>query len=102
MDRKKIWLQVLSIAAAVSVFFAVRLFLPSDRACQRIQAKLGLVEEFCQGLAERAAEERCQTLADDPQTMGQCLRVIVPAAHSGCLDYVNVQRIENQSKELCD
>lgn len=102
MSKEKSLVIVSSIVAAILIFFGVRIILPRDGACEKMDAKLGLAEDFCQGLAERASEERCSSLADDPETMGQCLRVIVPAAHSSCMDYLNVQRLKNQKEALCD
>jgi len=90
---------VLSGLAAVALFMASGL--KREPACVRIQAKLELAKEFCDGLAEKAAKERCSSLSDDVDVMGQCMRVIVPSAHSACMSYINMERLSQQSKELC-
>lgn len=74
---------------------------PKDPACIRFQAKIDLAETFCDGLSQRAAQERCSALSESPDVMGQCMRVIVPAAHAGCMDYVNLQALKQEYKSLC-
>jgi len=89
------------IALMGSAVVLVALKLQKDPPCVRILAKVELAEEFCDGLAERAAKERCSSLSDDVDVMGQCMGVIVPAAHSSCMSYINMERLRQQSKELC-
>lgn len=69
--------------------------------CMKMENKIELAKEFCDGLAQKAAESRCETLSDDPDVMGQCMRVIVPSAHSNCMAYINVFRLEKQYEALC-
>lgn len=73
----------------------------NQSACSRIESKMELANEFCDGLAERAAKERCQSLSDDVDVVGQCMRVIVPAAHSNCMGYLNMERMKQQYASLC-
>jgi hypothetical protein len=70
--------------------------------CIRMEAKLELANEFCDGLALRAANERCSQVSEDPDVMGQCMRVIVPAAHSSCMSYLNLERLKQQYASLCE
>jgi hypothetical protein len=98
-ERHKIVLSCL--LGSLIVLGAAAYLKPKDPACVKLEARLGLAEVFCQGLAEKAATDRCSSLAEDPEVMGQCLRVIVPAAHSGCMDYINIERIKRQHEELC-
>lgn len=102
MDRHKAMVVSGCVLGAVLLAAVAALVRPKDPACGKLEAKLGVSEEFCQGLAERAAQERCSALSDDPETMGQCIRVIVPAAHSSCMGYLNIQRLKNQVRELCE
>lgn len=74
---------------------------PKDPACVRIQAKADLAEDFCEALAEKAANDKCAALAEDPVTMGQCMRVVVPMAHSSCMSYLNMDKLHEQAKDLC-
>lgn len=74
---------------------------PKDPACIRLQAKADLAEEFCAGLANKAASDKCSTLAEDPVVMGQCMRVVVPMAHSSCMSYINMDKLHEQTKDLC-
>lgn len=74
---------------------------PKDPACVRFQAKLELAETFCNGLADRAARERCEAISDSPEIMGQCMRVIVPAAHSSCMSYLNTDGMKREYDGLC-
>lgn len=90
---------IVSIMGALVIFGALKL--NKEPACVRIQAKVELAEEFCDGLAERAARERCQSLSEDVDVMGQCMRIVVPAAHSSCMGYLNMERLRQQSKDLC-
>lgn len=90
---------VLGLMGAVVAMGVLKL--SKEPPCVRIMAKVELAEEFCDGLAERAARERCQSLSDDVDVMGQCMGVIVPAAHSSCMSYINMERLRQQSKELC-
>lgn len=99
MRRPLIVASCLILAVLIAALAA--LIAPKDPACVKLEARLGLAEVFCQGLAEKAATDRCSSLAEDPQVMGQCLRVIVPAAHSGCMDYLNIERMKRQHEELC-
>lgn len=69
--------------------------------CMKMEAKIELAKEFCDGLAKRAAEDRCSQLSDDIETMGQCMRVIVPSAHSACMGYIDSERLEQQYRSLC-
>lgn len=96
---KRSLLVLLSVGVALALFF----FFKSNRSepCLRLQAKLDLAEEFCSGLAERAAEERCSVLSDNPEVLGQCMRVIVPAAHSSCMSYLNLGRLEKEIHSVC-
>lgn len=88
------------LGCALIVGLAV-LLSPKDPACLRIQAKADLSVEFCDGLAEKAAKDKCSALAEDPVTMGQCMRVVVPMAQSSCMSYLNMDRLQGQIKELC-
>lgn len=81
---------------------ASRLYPGENRVCDKMESKLELAKEFCDGLALRAANERCQSVAEDQDTMGQCMRVIVPAAHSSCMSYLNLERLKQQYASLCE
>jgi hypothetical protein len=89
------------LLGAVLIAGLAALIKPQDPACVRFQAKIDLAEAFCDGLSQRAAQERCSALSDSPEVMGQCMRVIVPAAFSGCMDYVNLQSLKQEHKSLC-
>lgn len=97
--KKGMAVGLISLVGAGVLFMAAQI--KGEPACVRIQAKLELAEEFCDGLAEKAARDRCQSLSDDVDVMGQCMRVIVPSAHSACMSYINMERLRQQSKELC-
>lgn len=86
---------------AVIIVIAAALLKDKDPACVRIEAKRNLALEFCNGLADRAARDKCARLADDPDIMGQCMRVIVPAAEAGCWDYVNLEALKRDAETLC-
>jgi len=97
-------LALISMCTLLGGLSLVSFFMPNkeeSKACYRLQAKLDLSDRFCQGLATRAAQERCNSLSDNPEVLGQCMRIIVPAAHSSCMDYLNIQGMKNEVKELC-
>ena len=74
-----------------------------DPACARLQARVDLAKRFCDGLSERAAQEKCQALADGPEEVkGQCLRIIRPAAFSGCMDYLSLEAMERDLNDTCN
>lgn len=74
---------------------------PADPACVRLQARLDVARSFCDGLAERAADEKCAELGADPETRGACMRVVVPMATSSCLAYLNLERIKAEVGSVC-
>lgn len=74
---------------------------PSDPACIRFQARIDLAEAFCGGLSQRAAQERCSVLSENPEVMGQCMRIMVPNAFSGCMDYINLPGMKQEYQSLC-
>jgi hypothetical protein len=74
---------------------------PRDPACAKLEAKRNLALEFCKGLAVKAATERCEGLADDPQTLGACMNVVVPVAESSCWGYINLQGMKRELDALC-
>ena len=78
------------------------LFNHRDPACSRLQARVDLAKRFCDGLAERAAQEKCSALVDAPEEVrGQCLRIIRPAAFSGCMDYLSLEAMERDLADTC-
>lgn len=92
----------LCLLGCVLIAGLAKLMEVEDSACSRIESKIELANEFCDGLAERAAKERCQSLSDDVDVMGQCMQVIVPAAHSSCMGYLNMERMKQQYSSLCE
>jgi hypothetical protein len=90
------------LLGAVLIAGLAALVKPKDPACTRFQARIDLAEAFCDGLSQRAAQERCSALSDNPEVMGQCMRVIVPAAFSGCMDYINLPGMRQEHKSLCE
>jgi hypothetical protein len=76
--------------------------LPKEPACKKLHAKIALSDDFCTGMAKEAAEERCSQLSDSPEVLGKCKHVIIPAAHSACLDYVGKQGLIRQYQSLCE
>jgi hypothetical protein len=75
---------------------------PTDPACVKLEAKRNLSLEFCKNLAVKAAHEKCQDLADDPQTLGACMNVVVPVAESSCWGYLNVKAMAREIESLCN
>ncbi len=98
---EKIRTGVVMVAGVAFVALIASVLAPRDPACVRLQAKVELAQEFCEGLAERAATERCQELAPDEETIGQCFHVVVPAAFSSCMNYLNLGRLEREIKQVC-
>lgn len=90
------------LLGALLIAIAAKFTQTDSRVCDKMEAKLELAKEFCDGLALRAANERCSQLADDQEVMGQCMRVIVPAAHSSCMSYLNLERLKQQHGSLCE
>lgn len=89
------------IVGAIAIAGLAMLLKPKDPACVKLEARIGLATDFCGGLAERAAKEKCSVLTDNPDVMGQCMHVIVPAAYSGCMEYVNMDAKKEEFKSLC-
>lgn len=98
---EKIRTVVVVIAGLSFVALIASVLAPRDPACVKLEAKVELAQEFCEGLAERAATERCQEVAADEETLGQCFQVIVPAAFSSCMSYLNLGRLEREIKQVC-
>jgi hypothetical protein len=90
------------LLGAALIALGVKLTETDSRVCDKMEAKLELAKEFCDGLALRAANERCAQVAEDQEVMGQCMRVIVPAAHSSCMNYLNLERLKQQHASLCE
>lgn len=89
------------LAGCLVIAVSAKVLAPRDPACVRIQAKADLAEEFCDNLSQKAAKDKCSTLAEDPVVMGQCMHVVVPMAHSSCMAYLNMDQLHEQVKELC-
>lgn len=97
------------IACAVGIILAVLAVQSKpDTACVRLQAKLDLSDQFCKTLSLKMAEDRCSGLLsqyeDDGQyqeVLGQCLRAIVPAAHSACENYIQKEAMKKDLDSLC-
>lgn len=77
------------------------LMLPRDPACIKLEAKIEVAKGFCDGLAARTATERCGGLSDDPDILGQCMRIVIPGAHSACMDYLEIKRLKEEVGTLC-
>jgi len=93
----------LVILSACAILLLLTLLRPEkNETCARLQARIDLSESFCKELAEKAAEDRCSALAEQPEVLGQCKRVIVPAAFSGCIDYLNKEAMEREFSSVCD
>lgn len=99
MDKSKIVLGCLG--GALLLILVALVVRPKDPACEKLQANVELAKAFCGGLAERAAHERCQSVSDEPDTLGQCLRVMRPAAMSSCMDYLNLKKMKEDLEALC-
>lgn len=91
----------LCILGCILLGLAAKVYPRDSQICDKMENKLELAKEFCDGSALRAANERCQSVAEDQDTMGQCMRVIVPAAHSSCMSYLNLERLKQQDASLC-
>ena len=90
-----------ALVGVVGLCGVALLLQPKDPACVRFESRLGLAKQFCEGLAERASQDKCQSLSDEPETMGQCLRVMRPAAYAGCMDYINLEKMKQEYEALC-
>lgn len=91
---------VLIVSLSTLILLGVYL-VPKDPACVRLNAKLLLMDDFCNGMSKQLAEDRCGQLTDDEAVFSQCLRVVIPAAHSGCMNYINKHKLESEYKSLC-
>jgi hypothetical protein len=98
-ERHKIVLSCL--LGSLIVLGAAAYLKPRDPACVKLEAKRNLAEEFCKGLAMRAAQERCSQLAEDPETMGACMQVVVPVAQASCWGYLSVENMDREIESLC-
>lgn len=99
---KRLAVAALCVLVAVIILTVTILLKPSSAPCQRLQARLDLADRFCAGLSERAAQEKCAEYSSNPEVMGQCMRVVLPAAHSSCMDYLSVQNMRIEFKNICD
>lgn len=99
-SRHKIVLGCLFGAALILALATV--LKPKDPACVKLEAKRNLALEFCKNLAVKAAHEKCEALADDPQTLGACMNVVVPVAESSCWGYLNVKAMAREIETLCN
>jgi len=91
----------LLISAALIGGLGVKLFQNKEPACIRLEAKVSLARDFCEGLGEKAAADRCSALADDPEVQGQCMRVVVPAAVGSCMSYLNLEHMKADLESAC-
>lgn len=96
MIGKAILIGVLGIGVLLGVSQLVK-----DPGCVKFSSKLSLLEDFCGGMARQMAEDRCSQVSDDPEVIGACMRVVIPAAHSACEGYVNKKELEHQYQSLC-
>jgi hypothetical protein len=103
MEQRKI---ILGLYGALIVLISIGLFAvvtrEQDPACAKIEAKVNLALDFCRGLAMKAAGERCESLSDDQEAQGQCMRVIVPAAQSSCFGLIGVEKLKEDYEALCE
>lgn len=90
------------LLGALAIIVAAFAFRPQDQACIRLQARMDLAGDFCMGLAESAAKERCAALTEDSETAGRCVQVIIAAAHSNCMNYLNVQGMKMGYESACN
>jgi hypothetical protein len=85
----------------LAILFIASSFKPQDMGCIRFEAKIGLSHDFCRNLGMRAAQEKCQDVTQDPDTMGNCMRVVVPAAEANCWSYLNIEELKREYQSLC-
>lgn len=91
------------LLSGVAVLLLISLLRPDrNETCARLRARIDLSHQFCDGLADRAAKERCSELSSKPEVMGQCLRVVVPAAFSGCIDYLSLETMKREFSSVCE
>jgi len=89
------------LIGSVLILVAALLIQPKDPACVKLEAKRSLALEFCKGLGMRAAQGRCSQLADDQETMGACMGIVLPVAESSCWGYLNLEAMKRELKDLC-
>jgi len=94
----------ISIVSAILVLVSAGAILLQNRtpACVKLRAKLDLASDFCEGLGDRMARERCSELSGDPEALGQCVRAILPGAASACMDYLNIEHIKRDYQSACE
>lgn len=98
---KKIHVILMLLICATIIVSGVKLLTPVDPVCGKLLTKLELSNDFCMGLAERAAIERCSKVSDEEEVIGNCVRVIAPAAFSGCIDYLGYEKLQQDVASLC-
>jgi hypothetical protein len=98
---KRMHVILILLASAILLLTLVKNLSKEDPVCVKILTKLELSDDFCLGLAERAAMERCGKLSDEEEVIGNCVRVIAPAAFSGCMDYLGHEKNRKEYESLC-
>lgn len=87
------------VAAGVAKFRKV-----FDPACVRLEAKVSLAKDFCEGLADKASKERCSAMIPEEageDNMNACVSFFRPIAMANCAETLNYEGLVRTYEEAC-
>ena len=99
--KKVIVSGIVLVAVAIGVAKFRRVF---DPACVRLEAKVSLAKDFCEGLADRAAKGRCAAMIPEEageDNMNACVSFFRPIAIANCAETLNYEGLVRTYEEAC-
>ena len=99
---KRPFLVGLCFLGSLLILCVAYLFKPKDPFCYKLNAKADLADDFCKGLAIRSATEKCQSITEDGESANQCVRVMLPSAHSVCMNYIGYDELKRNADSACE
>lgn len=94
-------LVVISLITLAVGVVAIVVTMPQDKACLKMEAKINLAQDFCQGMAISAVSAKCKDVGDDPQDQGTCMQALMPYAMTSCLSFIHLKEQQENFASIC-
>lgn len=95
---------VIGIVGIVTIIAGARVRKMFDPACVRLEAKVSLAKDFCEGLAENASVGRCKSMIPEEageDNMNACVSFFRPIAMANCAETIHWSDLVRTYESAC-
>lgn len=95
---------VIGIVGIVTIVAGAKIRKMFDPACVRLEAKLSIAKDFCEGLADGAAKSRCSAMIPEEageDNMNACIQFFRPIAISNCAEMIHWNDLVRTYESAC-